>query len=209
MASLWSPVLSPRRPAAPQQPTLSVDAWAALPEGVPGELVDGHLTEEEVPDPLHELAVSWLIALLRAWLAGRGGFVFGSEVKLVVNASGGRKPDVTVYLPGGLKPPRRGPLRAPPDVAIEVISPSPRDERRDRIEKMAEYAAFGIRHYWLLDPALGSLEMFELGGDRRYAKVVGITSGIVEDIPGCPGLSLSLDALWEELERLGPEDERD
>ena len=33
----------------------------ALPEDEPGELVNGMLLEEEMPDAVHELAASWLI----------------------------------------------------------------------------------------------------------------------------------------------------
>jgi Uma2 family endonuclease len=54
---------------------MSVEAWAALSEDEPGELVDGHLEEEEVPTWAHELVVSWLIRVLGAWLVPRGGFV--------------------------------------------------------------------------------------------------------------------------------------
>jgi hypothetical protein len=61
---------------------LSFDEWASLAEDDEGELVDGFLEEEELPDPIHGLAVSWLIALFRSWLAASGGFIFGSEVKL-------------------------------------------------------------------------------------------------------------------------------
>ncbi|HET8775792.1 MAG TPA: Uma2 family endonuclease [Thermoanaerobaculia bacterium] len=73
----------------------------------------------------------------------------------------GRKPDLAVYLVRQQLP-RNGAVTTPPDIAVEVVSPTPRDERRDRIEKMDEYAAFGIRFYWILDPWLQSLEIFEL-----------------------------------------------
>jgi len=184
---------------------MRLDEWAELPEDVEGELVEGRLTEEEVPDPIHELTVSWLIIMFGAWLKGRGGFVFGSELKLKVNARSGRKPDVSVVLPGAPTPPRRGLLAVPPDIAVEVVSPSPRDERRDRVDKMTEYAAAGVRFYWLVDPGLGSLEIFELGPSATYTRVLAITEGAVTEVPGCQGLDLDVDALWAELERLGPE----
>jgi Uma2 family endonuclease len=182
---------------------LSNAEWLALPEDEQGELVGGYLEEEEVADAIHELAVSWLIFTLRFWL-GASGVVLGSELKLLVAAKTGRKADVVVYLPGSQLPQRRGAVTLPPDILIEVVSSSPRDERRDRIEKMTEYAEFGVKYYWLLDPALGSLEIFELTSGR-YAKAVAQTSGRIEPVPGCHGLVLDLDALWTELQRLPQE----
>ena len=107
-----------------------------------------------------------------------------------------------MFFPGRAAPPRRGAIREPADILVEVVSPSPRDERRDRVEKMAEYAAFGVHYYWLLDPALGSFEIFERDGHGRYVKIVGATSGRIDPVPGCAALVLDLDALWNELARL-------
>lgn len=157
-----------------------------------------------MPDPIHELAVTWLIAVFRVWLRGRG-FVFGSELRLAISPQAGRKPDIAVVFPGEPPPPRRGALRTPPTLVVEVVSPTPSDERRDRVEKMAEYAAFGVRFYWLVDPALGSLEIFELV-DGRFVKLDGRTSGTFP-AAGCEGLLIDLDALWAELDRLGDEDD--
>ena len=47
---------------------LTEDQWVAFPEDEPGELVHGHLAEEEVPDLVHAIVVGWLIPTLRAWL---------------------------------------------------------------------------------------------------------------------------------------------
>jgi Uma2 family endonuclease len=61
---------------------------------------------------------------------------------------------------------------------------------------------FGVRFYWLVDPALGSFEIFERTDAGHYVKVIGMTSGVIDAVPGCPGLSLDVDALWAELARL-------
>ncbi|MGK3968966.1 Uma2 family endonuclease [Sorangium sp. So ce118] len=185
---------------------LSDEAWADLPEDEPGELVGGVLVEEEVPDWIHETAVMWLIRMLGAWAAARGAFVAGSELKYHLRKGTGRKPDLSMILPGQKPPPRRGPMRRAPDVMIEVVSPRPRDVHRDRIEKLREYAAFGVRWYWLLDPATRMLEIYELGPDGRYVWALGAASGRVEAVPGCEGLALDLDELWGELDRLGEEE---
>jgi len=198
MTARWFPLMPPD---AERGHALTLEEWLARGEDDPGEWVDGRLKEEEVPDPIHELAAGWLLTLITNWLKGRDGFVFGSEVKLIVAEGRGRKSDLSVYLPGGSRPPKRGALVSPPDIVVEVVTPTPRDERRDRVEKMAEYEAFGVRWYWLLDPALGSLEIFERGADGRYAKWVGATGGIIE-APGCQGLIVNLDELWAELDRL-------
>jgi Uma2 family endonuclease len=178
---------------------MSLYQWSRLDEDAPGELIDGVLVEEEMPTWMHELIVGWLITAFRVWLGGRGG-VGGSELKLAVSGERGRKPDVVVYLPGQPQPPLRARLiELPPSIVVEVISPTPQDARRDRVEKVDDYARFGVRFYWILDPELRSLEIWELNDDSRYVRTLGATGGTLDDIPGCQGLSLDLDALWEEI----------
>lgn len=183
---------------------MSLADWAAMLEDAPGELVDGRLEDEEMPSYEHELIVAWLIHMLRSWFAPRGGLVAGSEAKFAVSPTRGRKPDVSAYLPDSPRPPRRGIIELPPDLMIEVVSPTPKDGRRDRVEKLKEYAAFGVRWYWLVDPQLRSLEVLELGSDGRYVHALDAIDGLVQSVPGCEGLTLDLDALWSELDRLEP-----
>jgi Uma2 family endonuclease len=180
---------------------ISIADWEAMPEDEPGELVDGHLEEEEMPSFVHELVVVALTTLFKIWLGGRRGFVFGSEAKFALKPTRGRKPDLSVFLPGSRKPPPRGASRVPADILVEVVSPTPRDGRRDRVEKLKEYAAFGVRWYWIVEPELRSVQILELGPDNHYTIVVSATDGII-DIPGCDGLTLNLDALWREADLL-------
>lgn len=175
-----------------------------MDEDEPGELVDGRLEEEEVPSFAHEFVVAWLVRVIGAWLETRG-WVFGPDAKYAVRPNRGRKPDVSVYFNHQNEMLLRdGVGRVPPEIVVEVVSPTPRDERRDRIEKMDEYAAFGIRYYWILDPRLQSLEIFELS-DGRYARTARATEGIMTFVPGCDGLAIDLDALWLQLSKLPPE----
>jgi Uma2 family endonuclease len=196
----WPPVLEEPEASDPGR-ALTLDEWLALDEDEPGELVAGRLTDEEMPDAVHELAVAWLIRKLGDWLGTRG-FVFGSELKVLTTPRTGRKADLVVYLPGTPPPPARGPVRSPPDIIVELVTPTPRDERRDRVEKMAEYAAWGARYYWLVDPALATFEIFELTEPGTYAKLVGVTGGRIDAVPGCAGLAIDVDSLWTELKRL-------
>ncbi|HEX7668295.1 MAG TPA: Uma2 family endonuclease [Polyangiaceae bacterium] len=188
--------------ATPSAERLTFEAWGLLPTEESGELVDGRVVEEEVATIIHETIVSVLNALLRLWLGGRG-LVGGSNAKFKVSSRRGRKPDLYVYLPGTRLP--RGDARVvelPPDIFIEVVSSARSDQRRDRIEKLSEYAAFGVRYYWLVDPELRSFEILELGGDGRYVHAETASNGAIQTVPGCAGLVIDVDALWREVDRL-------
>lgn len=188
-------------PARDDPRLMSLDAWAAMDEDEPGELVDGVLVEEEDVGALHDTIVMWLGHVLHGWLAGRGR-VLGPDSKMAVATNRGRKPDVSVYLTRA-KLPARKVVRTPPDIAIEVVSPTAKDRRRDRFEKVTEYAAFGVRYYWLVDPEVRTLEVLEL--DRGTYRIALVASEGRASIPGCEGLELDLDALWAELADLDDE----
>ncbi|WP_394829519.1 Uma2 family endonuclease [Pendulispora albinea] len=180
---------------------MTLEEWAELDDGESGELVDGYLEEEEMGSFIHDFVVLWLGSLLLQWIAPRGGHAAASEVKFGVTTNRGRKPDLTVFFPGR-RPEPRGLVRLPPDIAVEVISHAPRDRRRDRVAKLSEYAAFGIRYYWLVDPDARIVEIFELGSDGRYVLALGAFEGRITSVPGCEGLELHLDDLWLQLDRL-------
>jgi len=195
----------------PEPRCLSLEEWAALPEDEPGELLDGMLVQEEIPDLVHETVVAWLLATLRAWIRPRGGLVVGSELKLAVARRRGRKADLCAWLPGHARLRGRGLVRVPPDVLVEVVSRGPSDGRRDRVDKAADYAGFGVRWYWLVDPERRVLEVLALADDGRYEPALSATRGTVGAVPGCPGLTLDLDGLWAEVDELdlsepGPDD---
>ncbi|MEQ1564944.1 MAG: Uma2 family endonuclease [Myxococcota bacterium] len=184
----------------PEARSVTLDEWSRLPEDEPAEWVDGWLVESEVPDWVHETIVVWLVAQIKGWARAHEARVAASGVRYAVTATRGRAPDLSVFL-DGRRPPPKGLVRIPADVMIEVISDASSDVRRDRVEKLSEYAQFGVRWYWLVDPQLRTLEILELRAGV-YAHVGAAASGLVEAIPGFPDLSLDLDALWADVDAL-------
>lgn len=178
---------------------MSLEEWVRLSEDERGEWLDGWLVEEEMGSYLHDLIVGWFIAALRGWIVPLGGSVTASDMKFIVAATRGHKPDVSVFFPGNRPSIDAAAVTHPPDIAIEVVCSSPRDQRRDRLEKVEDYAAFGVSNYWIVDPLARTLEILELGPEGRYVHALGAASGATAP-PNCPGLTLDLDALWREVD---------
>ena len=191
--------MAPAATAEALAPTgMTLEAWADMDEDEPGELVDGELVEEEMPTHAHERVVAWLLLVLGIWAKPRQVLVFGSEHKLGVAQQRGRKPDVSMYLSGARLAANASMSKKPPHGVIEVVSPRPRDVHRDRIDKLGDYARFGVRFYWLIDPQTRLLEILEREDSGRYAIAVSASEGRIA-VPGCEDLVLDLDDLWAEL----------
>jgi len=185
---------------------MTLEQWTLLPEDDARELVRGILVEEEVPSVIHEAVLAWLAREVGAWALLNGARIYGSGLKYRVADLTGRLPDATVYLRGSKRPPPRGLVSIAPSIAIEVVSPTPRDARRDRVEKLAEYAAFGVKWYWIVDPELRSFEILELDDQATYRHVIGAVEGVIRP-PGCEGLTLDVTAVFRELDEVIAEGE--
>ena len=80
-----------------------------------------------------------------------------------------------------------------PDWVCEVLSPS--TEALDRARKMTVYAREGVRHLWLVDPVLQTLEVFRLEHGRWSLLGTHVQEERVRAEP-FEALELELAALW-------------
>ena len=90
-------------------------------------------------------------------------------------------------------------LRFPiPDLIVEVLSPS--TEVRDRGIKFADYAAHGVREYWIVDPLAETVELHRLVG-TEYAPAQRQSDGLLGS-DALPGFQISVRAIFDDQENL-------
>lgn len=99
----------------------------------------------------HQQVVGFLSSLLRTWAeVTRAGVVLTAPYAMQSVAGGpGREPDIVFVRAEHRDRVRSKYLAGSPDLIVEVISPD--SVLRDRGEKRHEYAAAGVREYWIID----------------------------------------------------------
>lgn len=200
--------------AGPRRQVKSFDElWDDLlrvPEGTIGEIIDGEIVETQRPGIPHVIVTSNLGTLLGAWfrfgIGGPGGWRildepgirFGNQMRI---------PDLAGWRAERFPAMHEGPMVVMPDWICEALSPS--TARSDRTAKLPLYAHHGVRHVWLLDGQIQTLEVYRLengrwslvgahaGGDKVRAEpfdAVELDLGLVWDAgataePGAPSLA--------------------
>jgi Uma2 family endonuclease len=169
----------------------------AVPENFVAEILGGELYASPRPASRHSLAASVLAGKLMGpfhfgengpggwWLLNEPELHFGADV-LVPDIAGWRRermptvPDVAHFT-------------LAPDWVCEVLSPS--TERIDRQKKLVIYAREHVRHAWLVNPLLQTLEVWRL--ESAHWSLVAVHEGHAPvRIEPFDAVELLLGALW-------------
>jgi Uma2 family endonuclease len=89
-----------------------------------------------------------------------------------------------------------------PDWICEVLSPS--TAKLDRAEKLPIYARAEVRHAWLVDPVLRTLEVLRLERERRVLLETYHDDARVHAEP-FEVFELELDVLWAGVQQTTPQ----
>lgn len=169
---------------------LTIEDFRALPEDGPRyELLEGVLQELCTPPVQHQAIVGETFAALHTHEARDGGQAYVGPIAVVVDEHTCLQPDVLYVAPGNEKIVGEELVEGPPDLVVEVLSPSTR--RKDVLVKSRLYARFGVPVYWILDPDLDRLEAFVLEAGKYRLALQASTPDVVVP-PGAPGLKLDL-----------------
>ena len=120
----------------------------------------------------------------------------GSEYQfLLPTMVSGRHPDVAVTLRNTPKD-RRG--YRPASLAFEVVSEGREAHERDYVTKRAEYLAYGLREYWIIDPQTKTVTVLVRDGDAWVEQVYRDDQQALSLV--LPGFWVRVSDLWVEAE---------
>ena len=158
------------------------------------ELYDGELAEVSSPLPRHQRIALNIADVLRHYEHSHGGLVFVAPLDIVLDDYNVVQPDIVFFgadRASAINMDR--PIRLPPDLAIEILSPT--TQRTDRGRKLHLLARFAVREYWLIDPMASVVEVFVL---ERDSYVLTQTAGHGDKIDSrvLPSLSVGVAGLF-------------
>ena len=129
------------------------------------EIIDGKMLMAPAPDTWHQDWSRKLFRLLDRFVVNnRLGEVFYAPIDLVFDEENTVQPDIVFIAAANLQIIQRRAIFGVPDMLVELVSPS--SVRRDRYDKKAVYARFGVKEYWIGDPANQALEIHTLKEGR-------------------------------------------
>jgi Uma2 family endonuclease len=169
-------------------------------EGYRYELARGVLEVSDVPNDPHGVIVWAILQFVAAYNLKHPSVIHraggANEFRFwLPGMISGRNPDVGVALRGTPKDWRGC---RPASLAFEVVSDGPEAHERDYVTKRAEYLAYGLREYWIIDPQTKTVTVLIRDGDVWVEQVYRDDQQAVSLV--FPGLAIRLPHLWPESE---------
>jgi Uma2 family endonuclease len=154
----------------PKSNLVSYDEWLRMPEVSDAieEVVNGEIRIMPPASVMH----AWIVARLGAALTSQFDLsrvvVFTGSFGLVIRKAPltSRIPDLAVYEVATMVQ-RDGYMHSCPQLLVEVLYPA--NTRREREEKLNDYAAIGVPEVWVISPEARTVEVlyFDDGSLRR------------------------------------------
>jgi Uma2 family endonuclease len=188
--------------AVPERRRATIADVEALPDHVVGEIIGGELVVSPRPAPAHAESSSALGVVLggpfRFGIGGPGGWWIIDEPELRL----GLDPEFEAVVPD-LAGWRRERMPALPETAWFGVAPdwvcevlSPGSEALDRAGKMPFYARAGVRHAWLVDPLVRTLEVYRAVEGPAWLLLGTFRESAIVRAEPFDAIELKLEMLW-------------
>jgi Uma2 family endonuclease len=164
------------------------------PVGVRLELVNGEVAASPSATPNHSYTEKALGSILFHYVREKKlGRLYG-DVDTLFGRYNVRRPDLIFFSKKRLDLVGEKAMEGPPDLCVEIVSPSSR--LIDRRDKFKQYAKGKVAYYWIVDPEDRTAEAFKLAGSRYKPAGAGNGQEMVS-FPPFADLKISLGELWQ------------
>ena len=125
------------------------------------ELFEGELVMVPSPGFKHQLILGNLVDVLRKFVSENDlGMVLFAPLDVMLSDDTVLQPDMLFVAKERASIAVKEGIRGAPDLVIEILSEA--TAKRDRTYKKALYARYGVKEYWLVDPARKTVEVLKL-----------------------------------------------
>jgi Uma2 family endonuclease len=181
----------------------SADLELMPDDGKRREVIDGELFVSKVPHHEHQAVCATLIGELYAWnlrtelgrVSAAPGVVFDDD-DVIPDVVWCRRERLATALD------EAGHFHLAPDLVVEVLSPGPANERRDRIVKLELYSRRAVLEYWIVDWPGRQVELSRRE-NLRLRLIATLREADTLESPFLPGFALPLERLFADVPRAG------
>lgn len=173
--------------------------YETMTEGTKQEFINGEIIVHSPVKLRHDRVSGFIFTLLQAHVRRHALGHVGHEKLLVCLKRNDYEPDVCFFEQQKAARFTGDQMKFPaPDLAVEVLSAS--TESNDRGVKFEDYAASGVREYWIVDPDAEIIEQYAMAGEE-YALKLKMNTGVLRS-EVVAGFEVPVRALFDERENL-------
>ena len=153
--------------ALAQERIHTIDDIYALPDGQRAELIDGRMYMMAPPNRIHQKLVNRLSQTITNYIDSRHGNceVYPAPFAVFLHADDKTyvEPDISIICDSS-KLDENG-CNGAPDWVIEITSPS--NPQNDYGIKLFKYRTAGVREYWIVNPQMKSVMVYDLENEEK------------------------------------------
>jgi Uma2 family endonuclease len=144
----------------PLKETYTYEDYAKLPEGAPYQLIGGQLVMTPSPTPYHqEISQRLEFKILSYIEKNHLGRLYHAPLDVLLSDGDVYQPDIIFISGDRLEIIGKKKIEGSPDIVIEILSSG--TAYYDLRIKYRAYEEYGVREYWIVDPELKKIEVYE------------------------------------------------
>jgi Uma2 family endonuclease len=173
--------------------------YADIDDDMKVEFINGEIIVHSPAKKKHVDAIGLLYQLVENYVFLKSLGYVGYEKILIALTRNDYEPDLVFFNNEVSKKFTKDQWKFPtPDFIVEVISTSTKD--RDREIKFQDYAAHGVKEYWIIDATLEVIEQYILD-EKKFDLKLKASDGHIESL-AIKGFKIAIRAIFDKSENM-------